>query len=74
MHSSVFLRRGKRFDDLGDVADSKELMRIEELTMTIMREIRSKKTIRSAFSTLVFASGTGLVCAIVIVASAARRF
>lgn len=75
MHSCVFLRRGKGFDDLGDIADSKELMRVKELTVTVVREIRSEKTIGSAFPALVFAGGAGLVCAAIGVAgAAARRF
>jgi len=75
MHSCVFLWRGKGFNDLGDVADSKELMRVKELAVTVVREIRSKKTIGSAFPALVFAGGAGLVCAVVVAAAgAARRF
>lgn len=65
MHSCVFVRRAKVFDDLGDVADSKELMGVEELAVAVVREIRSEKTIRSAFPALVFASSAGLVCAVV---------
>ena len=64
MHSGVFLRRAKVFDDLGDVADTKELMRIEELAVTVVREIRSEKTIWSAFPALVFACSACLVCGV----------
>lgn len=47
-------------DDLGDVADAKQFMAVEELALAIVRKIRGENAVRGAFSTLVFASSASL--------------
>lgn len=47
-------------DDLGNVADTKQFMGIEELSLAIVREIRGENAIGSALPALVFASCTSL--------------
>ncbi|KAK8305427.1 hypothetical protein V6Z11_D03G061900 [Gossypium hirsutum] len=44
MHDNVFLRRIKVLDDFGNVTNSKQFMRILELSLTIMKKNKGKCT------------------------------
>ena len=59
-HGFVLLRRVKVLDDLANIANTKQFMGIEELSLTIVREIRGENAVRSALPALVFASCAGL--------------
>lgn len=47
-------------DDLRNVAHPKQLMRVEELLLSIMREVRREDAIRGTFPALVFARSASL--------------
>ncbi|CAN0881672.1 hypothetical protein LINGRAHAP2_LOCUS14369 [Linum grandiflorum] len=55
-HSLVLVSLGcKVLNDLGDFSDTKKLVGVEELTLAIVREVRSENAVRGALPTLVFA-------------------
>ncbi|KAK8629192.1 hypothetical protein V6N13_078044 [Hibiscus sabdariffa] len=64
VHGEVFTGRVKVVDDLGDVADPEQFMRIMELPLTIVREIRGEIAVRSALPASVFTGSAGLSCAV----------
>ena len=64
-HGNVFPMRVEGLDDLGDVADSKQFMRILELSLAIMRKIRGENAVRSALPALVFTRSASLCCAVI---------
>lgn len=59
-HGGVLLRRVEVSDDLGDVANAKQFMSVEELLLAVVREIRSKNAVGSTLSSLVFTGSASL--------------
>lgn len=59
-HGLVLKGRVKELDDLGDVADTKQFMGIEELPLAIVREIRCENAVRCTLPTLVLACRASL--------------
>lgn len=65
-HGLVLVLRAEKLDDLGDVAHAKQLVRVEELALAFVREVRCKNAIGCTLSALVLACSTGLGGAVAI--------
>ncbi|PON48152.1 hypothetical protein PanWU01x14_239400 [Parasponia andersonii] len=50
-------------DDLGDVADAEELVRVEELPLRVVGEVRGENAVRGALPALVLACSASLAVA-----------
>lgn len=65
-HGLVLVLRAEKLDDLGDVAHAKQLVRVEELALAFVREVRCKNAIGCTLSALVLACSTSLGSAVAI--------
>lgn len=59
-HGVVFRLLVEMTDDFDNVADAEEFVRVEELAVAFVGEIRGENAVGCALSTLIFACGTSL--------------
>ncbi|VFQ82647.1 unnamed protein product [Cuscuta campestris] len=59
-HGLVLVERAKRTNDLGDIADTEQLVGVLELVLAVVGEIGGEDAIRGALSALVLTSRAGL--------------
>ncbi|VFQ96809.1 unnamed protein product [Cuscuta campestris] len=75
-HGLVLVERAKRTNDLGDIADTEQLVGVLELALAVVGEIGGEDAIRGALSALVLTSRAGLgatAVAVVVVGPGGRN-